>query len=615
MTHRDHAESAAGGLIVQDIAVPPLIPRATEGNLSDVAAHWAQREPGKVLVRIKEGESWRDVSAEEFWGQVRALAKGFIAAGIDTGSRVAIMSRTRFEWTLADFALWTAGAVPVPVYETSSAEQVRWICSDSGAVAILVETADHAATVAQVREEVPHLHDVWQIDTGAVDELMSAGTDIDDDEVERRRASVNRADLATIIYTSGTTGQPKGCDLSHYNFMALTENTVERLKEVVAEPGASTLVFLPLAHVFARFVEVLALQAGSTMGHTSDPKTVLDDLATFQPTYLLSVPRVFEKIYNSSEQKAEAGGKGKIFRWAAAVAHRWSVAQDTGGPNPALKLQHALADRLVYSKLRQALGGRCKYAVSGGAALGDRLGHFYRGVGLVVLEGYGLTETTAPSNVNTPDLIKIGTVGRPLPGVAVKIAEDSEILVKGSNVFGGYHNNPEAYEEVMRDGWFHTGDLGELDDDGFLRVTGRKKEILVTAAGKNVSPAVLEDRLRANPLVSQCIVVGDGRPFIAALVTLDEEMLPIWAENHDLGEITLEQARNHEAVRAEVQSAVDHANQAVSRAESIRKFHILSGDFTEENGYLTPSIKLRRGRVLSDMAQDVESLYSGSSRG
>ena len=597
---------------MQDIAVPPLIPRATDGNLSDVAAHWAQREPGKVLIRIKEGELWRDVSAQEFWDQVRALAKGFIAAGIETGSRVAIMSRTRYEWTLADFALWTAGAVPVPVYETSSAEQVKWICSDSQAVAILVESGEHAATVANVREDLPDLHDVWQIDTGAVDELTSAGAEVDDEEVDRRRAGTNRADLATIIYTSGTTGQPKGCELSHDNFMALTENTVERLKDVVAEPGASTLVFLPLAHVFARFIEVLALQAGSAMGHTCDPKTVLDDLATFQPTYLLSVPRVFEKIYNSSEQKAEAGGKGRIFRWAASVAHRWSVAQDTGGAHPLLNAQHALADRLVYSKLRQALGGRCKYAVSGGAALGDRLGHFYRGVGLVVLEGYGLTETTAPSNVNTPDLIKIGTVGRPLPGVAVKIAEDSEILIKGNNVFGGYHNNPEAYEEVMRDGWFHTGDLGELDDDGFLKVTGRKKEILVTAAGKNVSPAVLEDRLRANPLVSQCIVVGDGRPFIAALITLDEEMLPIWAANHDLEGITVEQARTHEAVRAEVQSAVDHANQAVSRAESIRKFHILAGDFTEENGYLTPSIKLRRGRVLADMADDVETLYTPS---
>ncbi|MGB3827540.1 MAG: AMP-dependent synthetase/ligase, partial [Ornithinimicrobium sp.] len=560
-------------------------------------------------VRIAEGETWRDVSAAEFWEQVQALAKGFVAAGVPVGARVAIMSRTRYEWTLADFALWTAGAVPVPVYETSSAEQLEWICADSQAVAIVVEDSSHAATVARVRDSLEHLNDVWQIDSGALEELVSAGAEVSDDDIAARRAAIKRSDLATIIYTSGTTGPPKGCELSHDNFMALTENTVERLKDVVAEPGASTLIFLPLAHVFARFIEVLAMQAGSAMGHTADPKTVLADLATFQPTYLLSVPRVFEKIYNSSEQKAEAGGKGKIFRWAASVAHRWSVSQDNGGPGPILRVQHKAADVLVFSKLRQALGGHCKYAVSGGAALGDRLGHFYRGVGLVVLEGYGLTETTAPATVNTPDLIKIGAVGRPLPGVAVKIDTDGEILIKGNNVFGGYHNNPEDSAEALRDGWFHTGDLGELDDDGFLKVTGRKKEILVTAAGKNVSPAGLEDRLRANPLISQCIVVGDGRPFIAALITLDEEMLPIWASNHGLEGISMQDARNHEAVVAEVQRAVDHANEAVSRAESIRKFRILEGDFTEENGYLTPSIKLRRGRVLSEMAEQVEGLY------
>ncbi len=594
---------------MQDIAVPPLIPPASTGNLSDIAALWAQREPEKVLVRIKEGDTWRDVTSTQFWDQVRGLAKGFIAAGIEPGARVAIMSRTRYEWTLADCALWTAGAVPVPVYESSSAEQVQWICSDSAAVAIIVEDGNHASTVASIRDSVEQLNDVWQIDKGALDELMSAGAEVSEDSVEERRSQANRADLATIIYTSGTTGQPKGCELSHDNFMALTENTVARLKDVVAEPGASTLVFLPLAHVFARFIEVLALQAGSIMGHTADPKNVLDDLATFQPTYLLSVPRVFEKIYNSSEQKAEAGGKGKIFRWAAGVAQEWSIAQDTGGPKPWLSLQHRIADRLVYGKLRQALGGKCKYAVSGGAALGERLGHFYRGVGLIVLEGYGLTETTAPSNVNTPNLIKIGSVGRPLPGVAVKIAGDGEILIKGSNVFARYHNNPEATDEAIRDGWFHSGDLGELDDDGFLKVTGRKKEILVTATGKNVSPATLEDRLRSNSLISQCIVVGDGRPFIAALITLDEEMLPIWAANHDLEGLGVQEARTHETVLAEVQKAVDHANSAVSRAESIRKFTILEGDFTEENGYLTPSIKLRRGRVLADMSGEVDALY------
>lgn len=594
---------------MQDIAVPPLVPPVTEGNLSDVAAYWAHKDPSKVLIRLPQGDTWRDMSASEFWDQVQALAKGFIAAGVETGDSVAIMSRTRYEWTLCDFALWTAGAVPVPVYETSSADQVQWILVDSAAVAIVVEDASHAATVARIRDSAEQLKDVWQIDTGALDELTSAGAEVTDEQVQSRRDQVNRADLATIIYTSGTTGQPKGCELTHDNFMALTENTVERLQEVVTQTGASTLVFLPLAHVFARFIEVLSLQAGSAMGHTPDPKTVLADLATFQPTYLLSVPRVFEKIYNSSEQKAEAGGKGKIFRWAASVANRWSIAQESGGPGPFLAVQHKVADRLVYVKLRQALGGRCRYAVSGGAALGERLGHFYRGVGLVVLEGYGLTETTAPATVNTPDLIKMGAVGRPLPGVAIKIASDGEILIKGNNVFGRYHNNEEATAESIRDGWFHSGDLGELDDDGFLKVTGRKKEILVTAAGKNVSPAGLEDRLRANPLISQCIVVGDGRPFIGALITIDEEMLPIWASNHGLEGLTMAEAPKNSAVMAEVQRAVDHANSAVSRAESIRKFHILDGDFTQENGYLTPSIKLRRGRVLSDMAEQVEALY------
>jgi long-chain acyl-CoA synthetase len=595
---------------VQDIVVPPLVPATTEGNLSDLPHGWAEREPSRVLLRVKEGSDWRDVTATEFTGQVRALAKGFAAAGIEVGDRVGIMSKTRYEWTLCDFALWTAGAVPVPIYETSSAEQVQWICSDSAAVALVVEDATHASLVTEVRDQVPSLRDVWQIDTGALDEVVAAGAEVSDEDIEARRGAVDRTALATVIYTSGTTGQPKGCELTHDNFMALAENATERLKEVVCAPGASTLLFLPLAHVFARFIEVLALTSGSALGHTPDPKKVVDDLGGYRPTYILSVPRVFEKIYNSSEQKAEAAGKGRIFRWAATVAGDWSRAQDTGGAGPWLRAQHALADRLVYAKLRAALGGRAQYAVSGGAALGERLGHFFRGVGLVVLEGYGLTETTAPSNVNTPDLTKIGTVGRPLPGVGVRIADDGEVLVKGNNIFRAYHNNPEATAEAIRDGWFHTGDLGEIDDDGFLRITGRKKEMLVTAGGKNVSPAVLEDRLRANPLISQCMVVGDGRPFIAALMTLDEEMLPAWAANNDLEGITVEEARTNEKVLAEIQRAVDSANKAVSRAESIRKFEVLDGDFTEANGYLTPSMKLRRNRVMHDLSHHVEALYS-----
>lgn len=598
-----------------DVTVPPLISSSPASSISDYVVGWAEREPGRVMVSRQEpggpGSAWAEVTAAQLRGDVDALARGLVAAGIAAQDRVAIMSRTRYEWTLADLALWTIGAVPVPVYETSSKDQVAWIVQDSGAVAMIVEDQAMMAAVAEVRDELPALRDLWCIDAGALDELVAAGAEVDEQVVAERRAAVGRQDLATIIYTSGTTGTPKGCELTHDNFMALAENAAERLAVVVRAPGSSTLLFLPLAHVFARFIEVVCLHAGARMGHTPDPRTVLDDLAAFRPSFLLSVPRVFEKIYNSAEQKAENGSraKGRIFRWAARVAQDYSRALDDGGPGVLLRSRHAAADRLVFAKLRAAMGGRVEYAISGGAALGERLGHFYRGVGLVVLEGYGLTETTAPATVNTPDMIRIGTVGRPLPGVGVRVAPDGEILVRGVNVFRGYHNDPEATAEAMHDGWFATGDLGEVDRDGFLRITGRKKEILVTAGGKNVSPGPLEDRLRAFPLISQCMVVGDGRPFVAALVTLDEEMLPVWAQSHGLEGLTVEQAREHELVRAEVQRAVDEANTSVSRAESIRKFTILAEDFTTDNGLLTPSLKLKRSRITDLLQEEVEALY------
>jgi long-chain acyl-CoA synthetase len=465
--------------------------------------------------------------------------------------------------------------------------------------------------MAAVHANTPELRHVWQIDDGGLDELMTAGAEITDGALETRRSQVSRADVATIIYTSGTTGRPKGCQLSHDNFMALAENTAERMKVVVAAEGASTLLFLPLAHVFARFVQVLCVQAGVRMGHTADIKGLLADFSTFSPTFILSVPRVFEKIYNSSEQKAAAEGKGKIFAVATATAIAWSTAHDDGKPGALLNAKHAVFDKLVYSKLRAAMGGKVAYAVSGGAPLGTRLGHFYRGIGLTVLEGYGLTETTAPATINTPELIKIGTVGPPLPGVSIQIADDGEILIKGNNVFSEYRNNQAATSEAMVDGWFHTGDIGALDHDGFLKITGRKKELLVTAGGKNVAPAVLEDRLRAHPLVSQCIVVGDQKPFIGALVTLDAEMLPSWAKSNGLPGLSMEEARTNAAVRTEVQKAVDEANKAVSKPESIRKFTVLAGDFTEDNGYLTPSLKLKRNVVMKDYASEVEALYSG----
>ena len=596
---------------MKNMTVHPFVTPQVAGNLSDLPVRNGSTRPHDVAFSTPSSGTWVDVTNAEFLADVHALAKGLMAAGIGLGERVAIMSKTRYEWTLADFAVWTAGAVSVPIYETSSTEQVSWIVTDAGCAAVILETPTHARTLAAVHADHPVLRHVWQIDDGGLDKLKAAGREITDEALGTRRGKVSRADVATVIYTSGTTGRPKGCQLTHDNFMALAENAVERMKVVVSAPGASTLLFLPLAHVFARFVQVVCVQAGVRMGHTADIKNLLADFGTFSPTFILSVPRVFEKIYNSSEQKAAAEGKGKIFTTAAATAIAWSTAHDDGKPGTLLNAKHAVFDKLVYSKLRAAMGGKVTYAVSGGAPLGTRLGHFYRGIGLTVLEGYGLTETTAPATLNTPGLIKIGTVGPPLPGVSIQIADDGEILIKGSSVFSAYRNNETATNDAIVDGWFHSGDIGELDNDGFLRITGRKKELLITAGGKNVAPAFLEDRLRAHPLVSQCIVVGDQKPFIGALLTLDAEMLPSWARNNSLPGLSMDDARTNEVVHAEIQKAVDNANKAVSKAESIRKFTILSGDFTEDNGYLTPSLKLKRNIVMKDYAPEVEALYSG----
>lgn len=595
---------------MREVHVPLLVEVDPSSNLTDLVVDNAVSDPHKVVFRRPVADRWQDVTAREFLAEVTGLAKGLIAAGVQPGDRVGLMARTRYEWTLIDFANWFAGAVTVPIYETSSAEQVQWILGDSGAVACFVETSSHAATVASARDKLPALRDVWQIDSGAVAEVTAAGTEVDDATVEERRRIAGLHDLATIIYTSGTTGRPKGCELTHGNFVVLSKNAIARLHEVVEDGEASALMFLPLAHVLARFIQVLNVAAAVTMGHTADVKNLMPDLASFRPTYVLAVPRVFEKVYNSAEQKAEADGRGNIFRRAAAVAIDYSRALDSGGPGLGLRIQHAVFDRLVYGKIRQALGGRAKYAISGGAPLGERLGHFFRGIGLVVLEGYGLTETTAPTSVNTPELIKIGTVGPQLPGNSVKIADDGEILIKGPHVFRGYWNNEAATKEAFdEDGWFKTGDLGELDEDGFLRITGRKKEILVTAGGKNVAPATLEDRIRAHPLVDQCLVIGDQKPYIAALITLDPEMLPTWLSNHGKPEMTPAEAAQDPDVRAAIQSAIDEANASVSRAESIRKFEILHSELTEGSGHLTPSLKLKRSEVLKDFAHKVDEMY------
>ncbi|GAB2680245.1 AMP-dependent synthetase/ligase [Thalassiella azotivora] len=596
---------------MREFSVPPLVEVDPSSNITDFVVQNAVRVPHAVAFRRKVADRWQDVTWREFLGEVTELAKGLVAAGVQPGDRIGLMSKTRYEWTLTDFAAWFAGAVTVPIYETSSAEQVSWILSDSGAVGVVVETEQHSDLVGRVRDQLPELRHVWGIDAGSLRELAASGGSVTDEDVEQRRSASGLQDLATIIYTSGTTGRPKGCELTHGNFTVLASNSTAQLKEVVGSQEASTLLFLPLAHVFARFIQVLCAASGTTMGHTADIKNVLEDLGSFQPTFILSVPRVFEKVYNSAEQTAESGGKGKIFRQAADVAIAYSEAIDAGGPGLGLKLMHAVFDKLVYSKLRAKLGGRARYAVSGGAPLGARLGHFFRGIGLTILEGYGLTETTAPTSVNSLDVLRIGTVGQPIPGTAAKIAEDGEILLRGPHVFRGYWNNPTATEEAFTDGWFRTGDLGEITPDGCLRITGRKKEILVTAGGKNIAPAVLEDRLRAHPLVSQTIVVGDGQPFVAALVTLDPEMLPTWLANNGKPDLSVADAARDDDVRAAVQAAVDEANEAVSRAEAIKAFRILPVDFTEETGHLTPSLKLKRNVVMKDFADEVAAIYAG----
>ncbi len=584
------------------------------GNLTDDLVRNAAEAPDAVAFgrRRPGSEEWTDVTVAEFLGQVRGVAKGLVAAGVASGDRVALISRTRYEWTLFDYATWFAGAVGVPIYETSSADQIRHILHDSGACAVVAEGPAHLGRIAEVRGDLEELRHVWSIDGNAVDVLTRLGADISDDDLEARRTTATPLDLATIIYTSGTTGSPKGCMLTHGNFMTALAVAVDELDELFAPDGgdgAATLLFLPLPHVFARVVQLGAVKARVRLGHSSEPRFLLRDLGLLHPTFVLAVPRVFERIFNTASQNATAEGRGKLFDRAAEVAIAWSRGLDRGKQSVAVRAQHAVFSRLVYGKLRAALGGRCAYAVSAGAPLGERLGHFYRGIGLVVLEGYGLTETTAALTVNTPEAVKIGTVGRPIPGTTVRVADDGELLFRGGQVFAGYWGDEQATAEVLeRDGWFHTGDLGEIDDEGFVRITGRKREILVTAGGTNVAPAVLEDRLRAHPLVDQCMVVGDGRPFIAALITLDPESVTAWAE-HRGKPTALAGLLDDPDLRAELDEAVEEANKAVSQAEAIRRYTLLPVAWTEEGGELTPSLKLKRDFVMRAHRGDVADLY------
>ena len=592
-------------------SVPALVPADPEANIAGLLVHRVTESPDRAIFSVPEGDGWRDISAREFEQQVIALAKGFVSQGVQPGDKVGFLARTTYEWTLVDFALHYTGAVMVPVYETSSTAQLQWILSDSGATRLIVETEDHLGRYDEVASELPLIDAPWVLDRGIIAELSGAGAGVSDDEIVRRRGLAKGDDIATIIYTSGSTGRPRGCVLTHSNFVETARNAAASLEEVVYQPGASTILFITTAHVFARFMSVLYIYAGVRTGHEPNTKNLVKVLGSFKPTVLLAVPRVFEKVYNAAEAKVEAEGKGGIFRAAVKVGIEYSKREQEGERiGLLLKAKFALFDKLVFSKLRETLGGNVRYAVSGSAPLGPRLGYFFRGLGVKILEGYGLTETTAPATVNVPQRIKVGTVGPALPGVDVRIAEDGEIEVRGVNVFREYWQNPAETEKAFHDGWFRTGDIGAIDEDGYLAITGRKKEIIVTAGGKNVAPAVLEDPIRANSIIGQVVVVGDQKPFISALITLDPEMLPAWLKTHgESPDLTLAQAAHSAAVRGEVQRQIDEANKLVSRAESIRKFEILHTEWTEESGHLTPKLSIKRDQIMKDFSREVERLY------
>jgi len=595
---------------MNEITTPALVPAATAGNLTNLIAERAWFEPERITMSRPLGDGWQSVTAKEVDEEVRATAKGLIAAGIQIGDRVAIMARTRYEWTILDFAIWYAGAVVVPIYDTSSAEQIDWILNDSSTVGIIVETPALRELVQTVLPS--HTKHIWTMTEDVLAVLRNAGAQVSDDEIERRRAALLPDTLATLIYTSGTTGKPKGVSLTHGNFLAECGNVVQGASDLFLKPGGSTLLFLPVAHVFGRMVQIGAINSGLHLAHCSDPLGRLPiDLASFKPTFVLAVPRIFEKIYNGAEARAEAAGKGKIFRKAAETAIAYSEAMDKKRISPLLTLKHGLFDKLVYSKIRAGMGGRVEAAISGGAPLGVRLGHFYRGAGVTILEGYGLTETTAGATLNLTGAHRVGSVGRPIPGTSIKIAEDGEVLIRGGIVMGGYWQNDAANAEAFdSQGWFQSGDLGKLDDEGFLYIVGRKKELIVTAGGKNVAPAVLEDRLRAHPLVSQCLVVGDNQPFIAALVTIDQDSLKGWVTNNKKEGASMADLANDPDLIAVIQTAVDDANKAVSKAESIRKFTILTTDFTIAGGHLTQKLSIKRHVVAKEFAKEIDQLFT-----
>ena len=588
--------------------LPAIVPHPTSGNITSIITGRAANEPNRVLLSRPLGNGWQPVTAVELDQEIRSVAKGLIAHGVARGDRVAVMAKTRYEWTILDFAIIYCGAITVPIYETSSAEQVKWILSDSASVLLIVESP----TLAQMAKSVlpASCNEVLIITDDALPILVAAGREIADSKVDERINSLGPEDLMTLIYTSGTTGNPKGVTFTHGNFISECSNVVQYAHVEFLKPGGSTLLFLPIAHVFGRMIQFGAIYAGLHLAHCGDINRLPQDLGTFKPTLVLAVPRIFEKVYNSAETKALETGKSKIFKKAVDIAVEYSQSLDTGKFSVRSRALHLLFDRLVYSKIRTGLGGRVDAAISGGAPLSPRLGHFFRGAGINILEGYGLTETTAASSLNVRSAQKIGSVGRPIPGTRIKIAPDGEVLIKGAVVMQGYWQNPPATRESMNDdGYFKSGDLGTIDQDGFLFIVGRKKEIIVTSGGKNVAPEILEDRLRAHPLISQCMVVGDNKPFIAALITIDPDAIRSWASTNKKGGATVAELAKDPALNDVIQTAVDEANKAVSRAESIRKFAILPVDFTIADGQLTAKLSVKRHVVNQQFSQEIADLF------
>lgn len=606
---------------MREFTVPPMAAAPHVGGLADVVFDYAEEDPHRIALGRKDAQGrWLDVTSATFRDEVLALAKGLIAHGVRFGDRVALMSRTRYEWTLFDFALWAVGAQSVPVYPTSSAEQVLWMLHDAEVCAVMVEHEDHAMTIASVIDQLPQLKRLWQLDADAVTELVDAGAHVEDEVVHRHRRAVTPDSVATVIYTSGTTGRPKGCVITHANFMFETETMASRWESVFHSrrgDEASTLLFLPLAHVFGRMVEVTAIRGRVKLGHQPElsAKALMPDLVTFRPTFILAVPYIFEKVFNGARRKAEAEGRDGPFDKAVDIAVKYAEAMEarafgTGpGPSAGLRMQHQFFEKVVYKKVREAMGGRIRHAMSGGSGMDRQLGLFFAGAGVTVYEGYGLTESTAAATANPPERTRYGTVGQPIPGTTVHIADDGEIWVYGRNVFSGYLGDPKSTDAVLNEGWLATGDLGALDDDGYLTITGRKKEILVTSGGKSVSPAGLEERVRAHPLVAQCIVVGNDRPYIAALVTVDQESVEHWLAMQGRTQLSPGELVRDPDLEMEVRRAVVAANTAVSQAESIRTFRILAHQFTEEHGLLTPSLKLKRKAIETAYAAEVDALY------